>query len=566
MRITALPRILMLIVSLAVGGCSGSGTSTSPTPASSPDRDKAVDRYLNGLLFDQKGEYEKAILEYQDALLYDKDPTIYHALGKDYSLIGKHAQAIQMGSEAVRLKPDDRIFRQTLAESYARSYDVDNAVAQFEELIKRDSSDENAWQNAAHLLSVKRPLKALEFLTEIIDRFGPDFEAYAQMEKLYSQMGNFSGSVKALKGMAALDPANVQIKKTLGDVYVAQDSIDAGLRVYNELAELYPGNIALRAAMAHAYLLKKDYDQAGRQFETIMSIDTLSADDQIRFGQIFLSFIQRDSAVAPIAMELFTHVRDRHPDDWRPYWFIGALGNTIGNDSIAGASYRKVIEIDSTNADGWISYASTFYDRGDFPGTLDVLGKAERFIPNEFRLYLLRGITCQRTRQLPDAATALERAVVIDEKNVDALNSLAMVYDELGRQNESDSTYERALAIDPKNHLVLNNYGYSLAERNLQIDRALEMAREAVSQQPENASYLDTIGWVYFQLGRYGEAEEYIRKALNTGSTSPVIHEHLGDIYSKMNNREKALEYWKKALELDPTNAGLGLKISRGGL
>jgi tetratricopeptide (TPR) repeat protein len=471
-----------------------------------------------------------------------------------------------MGAEAVRLKPDDRIFRETLAESYARNYDVENAISQYEELIRQDSGNASAWQNAAHLLIIKRPLRSLEFFEEIIDRFGPDWEAYAQMEKIYSVTGNNAGSIKALKGMVGIDPTNVQVKKALGDAYLAADSLDAALKAYNELAELHPGNIALRAAMAHAYLLERDYEHAGAQFDTIMAIDTLSADDQIRFGQIFISFVQRDSAVAPIAMELFRHVRDRHPGDWRPYWFLGALGGSMGNDSSAALNFAKVIEIDSSNADGWMSLASVSYDKGELQRTVDILQSAQVYIPKEFRLHLLLGITYQRMRKLREAAESLERAIVIEEKNVDALGALAMVYDELDRQAESDSTYEKALALDPKNHLILNNYGYSLADRNLQIDRALVMAQEAISQQPENTSYLDTIGWIYFRLGRYTEAEEYIKKAIALGSNSAVIHEHLGDIYSKMNDREKALEYWNKALQLDPSNAPLAEKINRGSL
>lgn len=238
----------------------------------------------------------------------------------------------------------------------------------------------------------------------------------------------------------------------------------------------------------------------------------------------------------------------------------------MGDDSSAALNFAKVIEIDSSNADGWMSLASISYDKGELQKTVDILQSAQVFIPKEFRLHLLLGITWQRMRKLREAAESLERAIVIEEKNVDALGALAMVYDELDRQAESDSTYEKALALDPKNHLILNNYGYSLADRNLQIDRALVMAQEAVSQQPENTSYLDTIGWIYFRLGRYADAEEYIKKAIALGSTSAVIHEHLGDIYSKMNNREKALEYWNKALQLDPSNAALAEKINRGSL
>jgi Tfp pilus assembly protein PilF len=126
--------------------------------------------------------------------------------------------------------------------------------------------------------------------------------------------------------------------------------------------------------------------------------------------------------------------------------------------------------------------------------------------------------------------------------------------------------YEEALKIDPRSHLVLNNYSYSLAERGLQLQRALEMAKDAVKAEPENASYLDTIGWVYYKLSKYRQAEEYITRAVKTDKASPVVHEHLGDIYFQLGQKEKALEFWQKAFELDGKNQALKDKISRGSL
>jgi Tfp pilus assembly protein PilF len=126
--------------------------------------------------------------------------------------------------------------------------------------------------------------------------------------------------------------------------------------------------------------------------------------------------------------------------------------------------------------------------------------------------------------------------------------------------------YERALQIDPRNHLLLNNYSYSLAERGIQLDRALSMSKQAVSQQPENQSYLDTYGWIFYMMGNFREAEQWIRKAIDLGSKSAVVNEHLGDVYSKLSEKEKAIEYWEKALKIDSNNQSVRDKIRRGSL
>ena len=113
---------------------------------------------------------------------------------------------------------------------------------------------------------------------------------------------------------------------------------------------------------------------------------------------------------------------------------------------------------------------------------------------------------------------------------------------------------------------MLNNYSYSLAERGIQLERALAMATEAVRQEPENASYLDTIGWVYYRLGKYDEAEKYIARAIATGHASSAVHEHMGDIYFKMGEKEKAEKFWRQALEMNSDNPVLRNKLARGSL
>jgi tetratricopeptide (TPR) repeat protein len=140
------------------------------------------------------------------------------------------------------------------------------------------------------------------------------------------------------------------------------------------------------------------------------------------------------------------------------------------------------------------------------------------------------------------------------------------VYDGLRRFGESDSLYEMALVLDPDNHLALNNFAYSLAERGIQLERALVMSTKAVAAQPDNPSYLDTIGWIYYRMGNYRRALEEVSKAVTKGEASAVVIEHLGDIHFKLGDRAKAVEYWKRALGLDANNTALRGKVDRGEL
>lgn len=549
---------------ILIAGCFGS--KEVQEVQTNQNRESALEHFIHGSILDQKGDYAKAILEYQDALKDYTDPAIYIAIAKDYSILGKHDLAMQMGREATKMAHDSRVYRQTLAEIYLNAFALDDAMKEYEAITILEPRYQEAWLTLAKLQQMRNPQKALETYQTIISQFGPIGDVYLQMAQIYGALGKFEQSAEALRGMLEIDPGNFEITKALGDVYLRQDSVDRALRIYNELAELHPENLELRAATAHVYLLKQDYEHATEQFEAVMQKDTLTIDEQIRFGQIFVSFIERDSAVAPYAIKLFENARSSYPNDWRAYWFLGAINNIIHNDSTALHNYEKVIEIAKWNPDGWVGVASIHYDRGRFNDAVQLLLEAEKFVAEEFRIYFLLGISYQRLHQPIEAASILEKAIQLNEKSVDALSALGLVYDEMKRYEDSDSIYERALRLEPTNHLLLNNYGYSLAERGLQLERALKMSKEAINQQPENQSYLDTYGWIYYRLGDYEEAARWIQKAIELGSKSTVIHDHMGDIYFRLKDPERAMEYWKKALEIDPNNKTVQEKVIRGGL
>jgi len=176
--------------------------------------------------------------------------------------------------------------------------ELDLAIKEDEAVIGIDSMYLEAWLNLARLLQLQKPAKALQVYKQILDRFGPEADAYFQMAQIYGNGGDYRKAAEALKGMLEIDPGNFEIKKALGDAYLRCDSTSAALRIYNELVEVNPQNLELRAAIAHAYLTKQDYDAAAEQFDIVLGRDSLSLDDQLRFGQVFLSFIQKDSLVA----------------------------------------------------------------------------------------------------------------------------------------------------------------------------------------------------------------------------------------------------------------------------
>lgn len=127
-------------------------------------------------------------------------------------------------------------------------------------------------------------------------------------------------------------------------------------------------------------------------------------------------------------------------------------------------------------------------------------------------------------------------------------------FDAAGLFDEARPLLERVIEIDPSNALALNQLGYSLAERNLELATALGYLERAHRLRPEDGGILDSLAWVYFRLGRFAEAEPLARRAIELAGEGAVLVDHLGDILWALGKKEEAIEQWRMAY----WNAGEG--------
>src|SRR5207249_12178196 len=96
----------------------------------------------------------------------------------------------------------------------------------------------------------------------------------------------------------------------------------------------------------------------------------------------------------------------------------------------------------------------------------------------------------------------------------------------------------------------------------VRLDEPERMIRRAVESEQNTASYLDSLGWVELRKGQFDRALDDLQRAAKTAEhEDPVVFEHLGDTYLKLNRAREALEAWQKALALDPKNKNLADKI-----
>jgi tetratricopeptide (TPR) repeat protein len=128
---------------------------------------------------------------------------------------------------------------------------------------------------------------------------------------------------------------------------------------------------------------------------------------------------------------------------------------------------------------------------------------------------------------------------------------LGTVFDKQKKFAEAESAFRQVLARDPENAIALNYLGYMLAERGERLDESVTYLKKALLVEPENPSYLDSLGWAYFKADKLDLAETNLKRAADQLKTNSVIQEHYGQVLFKLGRYDEAIAAWNRALAGD---------------
>lgn len=168
-----------------------------------------------------------------------------------------------------------------------------------------------------------------------------------------------------------------------------------------------------------------------------------------------------------------------------------------------------------------------------------------------------------RSREAIAAANEALAAANSPERKQIAKLSIATAQQMASEYDAAEMTLRGILKESPGNPIALNNLGYFLLERNERFEEALKLIQKAVDTDPTNPSYLDSLGWAYFKMGKFTDAETPMNQAARIDPSSSTIQEHLGDLYKKLNKNEIARKHWQKALQLAADKTDIERLVSK---
>ena len=161
-----------------------------------------------------------------------------------------------------------------------------------------------------------------------------------------------------------------------------------------------------------------------------------------------------------------------------------------------------------------------------------------------------------RGKRFREAEPWMAEALHKHPDSKDLVFQSAALQERLGHFREAEKRFRALIEADPENSEALNYLGYMMAERGQSLEQALACLQRAVALDPGNAAFEDSLGWIYYRLGQYEEAEAYLQNAARASRMDPTVYDHLGDVRAKTGKRAEALEAYRIALQHGAENTG----------
>jgi len=505
-----------------------------------------------------EGDLQAAVGQYLEAAMESNDPEIAHRATRIAFAAQAWLQAAMAADRWALLDPDNVEAHRAAATALLQTGDFVSAELQFQQIIQLMDNSTEAWVLVSALLAQSAdPERASVLLGNILASQGNvnDADARFAQSQLAVHSRDLNKAYELAQQAVELEPERIEFLTWAGRLALNLNRTGAGLAYIERAWKLNPEDHDL--ALAYADLLARTArtDEARRVMADMKQTPDvmlsrirfeISAFDRDRAEELFLEFgsMKFDDpqeavffeAQAAEALELNSRAIELYGEvesgDYALAAGIRRVELMAGEGDVAGArrelAQMRVQQNELIVEESWIAEARIVREAGDRKTALEILGKA--------------------LEQLPDS--------------IPIRYSHALLAAELGWVDIAEKDLRIIISEQPENAAVLNALGYTLADQTERYEEAEALIRQAYILQPDEASIVDSMGWIAYRLGRLAESEKFLRRAWAL-ERNPEIAAHLGEVLWVSGQQEAARIIWRDGLSVDSENPALKETLQR---
>lgn len=418
------------------------------------------------------------------------------------------------------------------------------------------------------------------------------------------QLEDYEGAERSLELVLASVPESLQALETLINIKRLRGDHAGSLPLLERVLSIQGGDASLYKKMGEAAFHLEDFARAREMFEMALSEEPGSP-----YSLYYLALSQESLGLVPEALETLEKMRLKDPDNSEVVFRMAQLRDRQGDNEEAIVLYRRLIKLlealEETDEarrqdvstfcarvailqmedEAYTDAARELVDCQDRMGhpapglemlrvralvfarrdekALAAARRIAKLFPDDPRFPILEAEILLHAGQEEEGERQLQvwlESAIQEAPQGHGERLQGMVADawfNAGAQAERRGNEERAeryllkaIEIESDHTAALNYLGYTWADAGRRLDEALELLLRVVALDPDNGAYQDSLGWVYFRLGRLAEARTHLLKAAETERGDPTIHEHLGDLENEAGDFDRAAAYWQRALEI----------------
>lgn len=550
-------RLAVAIAALSLAATSASAESPAVKPQATPAKaamqtqlsSEFVYKYLVGEIAGQRGDLGLASTIFLELAKTSKDPRLAERAAKAAVYGNKPKIAVQATSLWAELDPASIEAQQATTQMLVSSGKLQEAKPHLQKLLAKEDTRANGFLYLNGLFANQPDKNGVLALVQELAKPYPELpEAHFTIAHSAWAAGNDDLAISELVIADKLRPGWETSAILQGQVLYRQ-SPDIAIGFYRNFLNRYPNASEVRLTYARLLVNEKQFVPAKTEFIKLVEASNNNPEVLVVVG--LLSLQSMDLADAEKYFLQAEKAGFKDPDQL--YLYLGQIAEKQKKDDKALAMYGKV-QPGNHYLDAKLNIASvTARTKGADAGiamltSLKEVNSEQQTIVSQAHAGLLT-----QAKRYQEAYDVLDKAVNTLPNTPEIIYDYAMAAERVQKLDVMERELRKLISLKPDFAQAYNALGYTLADRNLKLEEARSLIEKALALSPNDHYILDSMGWVHYRLGKLDAAADYLRRAY-TAQTDPEIAAHLGEVLWKQGKFDEALQTWEEALKVHPDN------------
>lgn len=514
------------------------------------------------------GRYAEAKERLETLVAVDPDnDAAYYYLGMT-ALMQNDLELAETGFEtAVQLDSSNFWYRHRLAGVYAMTDRKELTVEIYNGLLKDFPKKSDLYYSLIELyLSMGRMEDALSTLDQIDTVFGRSDVSVMTRFDILRRLGRMEEAYQVLEAYNR-EYSSPQVLAMLGDYRMSMYEDSTALAYYDEALDIAPDYAPALLGKSEVFRITRRYEDYFRTIDVFIKDKDIPAEGKCDYLKALVqhsdpNFLTR---FQPSLDSVMTSFRSVHPGDSLVTALAGIYYYGTGRMDKAKDCFRENVEQWPESLGAAANYAEALMYMGEWEELSAYTKDAYGRFPDELAFLEMSTLADYNLKAYDDVIATCSRIISVapddSARVLTAYTTLGDIYYHLGEKAKAYRSYDEALKVNPEYLTVLNNYAYFLSLDGRKLKKAYSMSRITVEKEPDNATYLDTFGWILYLQGRSEEAKPYFKHAmLYGGKESAVTMDHYAEVLFDLKEYSLAFVYWNQALAKDTEGEIPGLE------